>query len=853
MKRMPAVLIWFLFVLWTLPSGVYAAPDAGNPYQAGLRALRAGKTQQALEFLSQAINAQPNDHRYYNDRGVAYKRAGNPEMALADYTKSLQLKSDYTNALNNRGVLYLEQGAYDKAVRDFTEAMNHGGLESKVLTNLGIARAKMGDHRAAVTDFEKAASRRPVDTRSYFHLGESLEQLGEKDRALKMYKVAVGLTSDPVSKDEIEKRIFQLERGLSSPKPLHAAVDRNRVDTGNRRPRQQQSAVPQAQSPSKESAAIRDIVRASPPPDASITLRKNGPPELKISAPTLDALEEHCRAKALGKLSSNAVEIYRQGVQFVGKGDLNKALIRFEDTRQLEKRNKNVYGFAWSSLETAKVHSRLSDQTRAALYFQEALQNFTKLKASEEIIVTLVELAVNQRTAGQKDKAAASYARAADEAGAAGNLSLVKDIEDLAAGKKPSVEKRQAAAEQPRQTDQAKPAARSDTGPPKPAIAVQVPGATVARTETKPSPVSAEPGQKPAAPISREEKQKPEPTPRPALNDKLDNVGRGPALGKDSGTLVKPARPVTSVRDRAGVESHQTAKTEAVPQPERVVLWTKGAQPSKGPGGTDRTAGVEPSAAGKYPRVARVPSPPARPQVSEQRTSNDRAAMEKLIRQDLAELKKLKAANDEPGMVAVLERLADRYSQAGQYENALHGLTASLAFREKLGLQTGRRSILYHSGLIRQRLGYSAEVLEELTRALSLASESKDNTLDKALDKAAHDAAKRQGLPVEEILQAFGALWKNRSDGNSYGETQTLYLIARIYEKAEKPAEALKYYDRAAASILTDKSRVYEKMGRNELAQQSLAQALEAFKKLDYSRYINIIRRLKADSTLSRY
>jgi len=851
MKRKPTVWIWFLFVLWTLPSGVNAASEASDPYQAGLRALRAGKTQQAIEYLSQAINAQPNEHKYHNDRGVAYKRSGNLEMALADYTKSLQLKPDYTNALNNRGVLYLEQGEYDKAVRDFTEALKHGGIESKVLTNLGIARAKMGDHRIAVTDLEKAVSSRPVDTRAYFHLGESLEQLGQGDRALKMYKVAVGLTSDHVFKDEIEKRIFQLEKGLPLSKPFHAAVERNRVDTGIRRPSQQQSTVPKVQTPPKESPALRNIVRASPPPDASITLRKNRSPEPVISAPTLDALEEHCRTKALGKLSSNAVEIYRQGVQFVGKDDLNKALIRFEDTRQLEKRTKNAYGVAWSSFETAKIHSRLGDKTRATAYFQEALQSFIKLKASDEIIVTLVELAANQKAAGQRDKAAAYFARAVEEAGLAGNSSLVKDIEALAAGKKPSPEKRQASVEQPGQTEQAKPASRSDVPPPKPVITVPDQRATVAGPEIKPSRGTAEQPRKLAAtPVSPGEKEKPQPG--PALTEKLDNVGRGPTLGKDSGTLIKPARPVTSVSDRVNDESRKTVKTDAAPQPERVVLWAKGTQPSKRIASADKSTGVEPSAPGKYSGVVKTPGPVARPPVTERRASNDRNAAERYIRQDLAELKKFKTVNDEPGMVAVLERLADRYSQIGQYEKAMYGLRASLAFREKLGLQTGKKQILYHSGLIQQRLGNSSEALEELTRAMYLEPESKDQALNKALDSAARDAAKRQGLPVEDILQSFAGLWKNRVNGNGYGETQMLYLIAGIYEKAEKPAEALKYYERAAASILTDKSRMYEKMGKTELAEQALAQALEAFRKLDYSRYINIIRKSKANNTLSR-
>ena len=69
----------------------------------------------------------PNEYKYFNDRGVAYKRLGDLEKALADYNKSLEINPHYTNALNNREVVYLEQGHYDQALTDFNEALKYGG------------------------------------------------------------------------------------------------------------------------------------------------------------------------------------------------------------------------------------------------------------------------------------------------------------------------------------------------------------------------------------------------------------------------------------------------------------------------------------------------------------------------------------------------------------------------------------------------------------------------------------------------------------------------------------------------------------------------------------------------------
>lgn len=829
----------------------------GDSYDAGLRALSHGNIQQAVELLSQAINARPNDHRYYNDRGVAYKRAGNLEMALADYSKALQLKPDYTNALNNRGVLYLEQGDYGRALQDFSEALKLGGLESKLLTNVGIAKAKLGDHGAAVAELEKALSYRPVDNRSYFYLAESLEHMGERERALKMYQTALGISRDTSSRDEIEKRIFQLEKSLSSPKRLQSSIEVGRNDLLPDKHHETIAAT--VPGGPKRAPQTREIVRAAPiTPDASLILKKRASPESSIAAP--EELDERCRARALGKYSPNAAEIYRQGIQFVGKSDLPKALIRFEDSRNLERRSKNVHAFAWSDLEIGRVHSRLGDHTKAAGYLQEALNHFNKLKANDEALLALLELAANSKAMGQKEKASSYYHKAREEAVSGGHSALTKAIQDLAAGRPPSVERRKA------DVGDAKPAEDTRGDHKTDAKSAGTPSAAVAEARKTQPPPGFKPSQVITAPTGKPAAQKElkQATPSAAADGqkrpvgKLESVGSGPANWKEAGKMIKPARPITRAGDRAAGETPKIADQQKATQPERVVLWAKGASPSEravatksGTGsnsGVDRPSGVEPSAAGKFPGAPKAPVA-ARPSPAENRAAVERKAKEKLVRDDLATLRKLKNANDEPGLVAVLERLADRYTQMGQYEKAFHGLTASLALREKLGLSTGKKLILYHSGIIKEKLGRDSEALEETTRALAF-PDGKDKSLDKRIESASEVLAKRIGVPVEETLQAFSLLWKARAENDTYGETQSLYRIARIYENANRHSEALDYYERASASILADKSRVYEKIGKSQMAEQALSQALDAFRKLDYSRYMNMIRKSRISRTL---
>jgi tetratricopeptide (TPR) repeat protein len=229
-----------------------------------------------------------------------------------------------------------------------------------------------------------------------------------------------------------------------------------------------------------------------------------------------------------------------------------------------------------------------------------------------------------------------------------------------------------------------------------------------------------------------------------------------------------------------------------------------------------------------------------------------REAATKRISADLTELKRFNAAGDETSMIMVLERLARRYVLRRQYDKALHGLTASLALREKLHLDGPSARLFDDRGTIRQKVGDRTGALEDLTRALALAETRREPSLDTgALQARSKALAKELGLDPAAALTAYRTLWKARAAGDGRGETDALHSIGTLFDKAQRSSEALNYYERAAASVLTDKARVYEKLGKPKLAEQSYKEALEAFKRLDYSRYLAVLKESGLDSGLS--
>jgi regulator of sirC expression with transglutaminase-like and TPR domain len=133
-----------------------------------------------------------------------------------------------------------------------------------------------------------------------------------------------------------------------------------------------------------------------------------------------------------------------------------------------------------------------------------------------------------------------------------------------------------------------------------------------------------------------------------------------------------------------------------------------------------------------------------------------RSAKGKGPRDDLAELKKLKEINDEGHMIIVLERLADKYARQKEYRKALAGLTASLAFRQKLGMHKGEESVLRQSGLLKEQLGDKAGALEDLTRAMAQAVANGSSKTDKALFVRA-ELGCLMGLNLTRRFKHFGS------------------------------------------------------------------------------------------------
>ena len=79
-----------------------------------------GNTNNAIIYLNEAIEIEPNDVRFYISRGT-FKEHKNCEDAIEDYTKAIEIDPNYHFAYFNRARVKHELGDYQGAIDDYSK------------------------------------------------------------------------------------------------------------------------------------------------------------------------------------------------------------------------------------------------------------------------------------------------------------------------------------------------------------------------------------------------------------------------------------------------------------------------------------------------------------------------------------------------------------------------------------------------------------------------------------------------------------------------------------------------------------------------------------------------------------
>ena len=114
-----------------------------------------GNTNNAIIYLNEAIEIEPNDARFYISRGT-FRGTKNYEDAIEDYTKAIEIEPNSVFAYRLRGDSKSKLGDYQGAIDDYTKAIEIEPNKAYLYNYRSESKRKLGDNEGADEDDKKA-------------------------------------------------------------------------------------------------------------------------------------------------------------------------------------------------------------------------------------------------------------------------------------------------------------------------------------------------------------------------------------------------------------------------------------------------------------------------------------------------------------------------------------------------------------------------------------------------------------------------------------------------------------------------------------------------------------------------
>jgi predicted O-linked N-acetylglucosamine transferase (SPINDLY family) len=176
--------------------GQILARDPGHPdalHLSGVLAGQFGKPRVAVELISRAIQAAPEQAAYYANLSEFLRRIGNVDDAIAAGTQAATLSPDYIEAHNNLGNALKDKGQLGEAIAAYQRALSIDPNFAVGYCNLGSAMRARGQVDDAVTAYRKAIELDPNLVAAYQELAIVYKTQGKRAEAIAMCEKVVEL------------------------------------------------------------------------------------------------------------------------------------------------------------------------------------------------------------------------------------------------------------------------------------------------------------------------------------------------------------------------------------------------------------------------------------------------------------------------------------------------------------------------------------------------------------------------------------------------------------------------------------------------------------------------------------
>jgi Flp pilus assembly protein TadD len=126
----------------------------------GVLCIQQGQYEGAENWLRQAIEAEPENARYWNDLGEALRLLGRSDEAIVAYRHALERQPTMHEAMNNLAVALAGQNHLEEAKRWLNEAIESTPEDPYPYNNLGVILEAEGDLDGALRYYELAVIRK---------------------------------------------------------------------------------------------------------------------------------------------------------------------------------------------------------------------------------------------------------------------------------------------------------------------------------------------------------------------------------------------------------------------------------------------------------------------------------------------------------------------------------------------------------------------------------------------------------------------------------------------------------------------------------------------------------------------